>query len=174
MRGVSRYTCRSRFPQNPGFFRCSSNIALHPPPLKGPVAPVALELPGVSHVKLPLKWCRATWGCSSYTCGCRATLVRGLLGTGPPAPPSNPPRPPLLKGRFGIDSTSNRHRNRVKSGNRCRIDVKSMLKRCEIDPRGGEGEADSRVGSGGPLCLISPSPHFVLKGKWPIFKRKIL
>ena len=31
-------------------------------PLKGPVAPVALELPGVSHVKLPPKRCRATGG----------------------------------------------------------------------------------------------------------------
>ena len=54
---VSRYTCRSRFPQNPEAFRCGSSITLHPPPppLKGPVAPDALELPGVSHVKLPLK-----------------------------------------------------------------------------------------------------------------------
>ena len=45
-----------------------------PPPLKGPVAPVALQLPGVSHVKLPLKRCRAPGRCSSYTCRCRATL----------------------------------------------------------------------------------------------------
>ena len=43
-------------------------------PLKGPVAPVALERPRVSHIKLSLKRCRATGGCSSYTCGCRATL----------------------------------------------------------------------------------------------------
>ena len=43
-------------------------------PLKGPLAPVALRLPEVSHVRLPLKRCRATVGCSSYTCGCRATL----------------------------------------------------------------------------------------------------
>ena len=55
-----------------GFFRCSSGIALHPPST-GPVAPVALERPGVSHVKLPLKSCLAR-ACSSYTCGCRATL----------------------------------------------------------------------------------------------------
>ena len=33
-------------------FKCSSSIALHPR-LKAPVAPVALELPGVSHVKQP-------------------------------------------------------------------------------------------------------------------------
>ena len=26
-----------------------------------------------------------------------------------------------------------------------------MSNRCQIDPRGGEGEADSRVGSGGPV-----------------------
>ena len=43
-------------------------------PLRNPVAPVALQLPGVSHVKLPLKRCRATGGCRSYTCGCDATL----------------------------------------------------------------------------------------------------
>ena len=28
----------------------------------------------MSHVNLPLKRCCATGGCSSYTCGCRATL----------------------------------------------------------------------------------------------------
>ena len=70
---VSRYMCRSRFPQNSGLFRCSTGIAPHPP-IKGPVAPVALQLPGVSHVKLRLTRCRATGGCGSYTCGCRATL----------------------------------------------------------------------------------------------------
>ena len=43
-------------------------------PLKSPVAPVALQLPGVSHVKLPLKSVAPQGGCSSYTCGCRATL----------------------------------------------------------------------------------------------------
>ena len=43
-------------------------------PLKSPVAPVTLQLPGVSHVKLPLQRCRGTRGCSSYTGGCRATL----------------------------------------------------------------------------------------------------
>ena len=42
--------------------------------LKGLVAPVTLELPGVLHVKLPLTRYRATGGCSSYTCGCCATL----------------------------------------------------------------------------------------------------
>ena len=51
--------------------------------LKGPVAPVALQLPGVSHVKLPLKRCRATGGCSSYTCGCRATLCNYERGWSP-------------------------------------------------------------------------------------------
>ena len=51
-----------------GFCGCSSNIALHPP-LKGPVAPVALELPGVSHVKLPLKRCRATRGVAATLAG---------------------------------------------------------------------------------------------------------
>ena len=62
-------------------------------------------------------------------------LVRGLLGTGPPGT-----RPPLLTGRFGIKIGSNQD-----------IDVESMLN----DARG-EGDADSRVGSGG-LCLTNPS-----------------
>ena len=38
-------------------------------PLKGPVAPVALELPGVSHIKLPLKRCRATGGVAATLAG---------------------------------------------------------------------------------------------------------
>ena len=62
-----------------------------------------------------------------------AKFVRGLLG---------PRTPPLNRW----------HRNGVKSGNR----FESMLNRCQIDPRGGEGETDSRVGSG-VLCLIDPS-----------------
>ena len=53
-----------------------AEVSRYPPPpsQEGPVAPVALQLPRVSHVKLPLKMCRATAGCSSYTCGCRPTL----------------------------------------------------------------------------------------------------
>ena len=39
------------------------------------------------------------------------------------------------------------HRNRVKSGNRCQINVESMSNQCLIDLRGVEGKADSRVGS---------------------------
>ena len=66
---MSRYICRSRSPQNPGAFRVAA--VTH---YTRPVAPVALQLPGVSHVELPLKRCRATRGCSSYTYGCRATL----------------------------------------------------------------------------------------------------
>ena len=34
----------------------------------------------MSHVELPLKFCRAAGGCSSYTCGCRATLCRLIVG----------------------------------------------------------------------------------------------
>ena len=72
---MSRYTFRSRSPQNPGVFQVQQWYRSTTHPLKGPVAaPVALQLPGVSHVKLPLKRCRATEGGSSYTCGCRATL----------------------------------------------------------------------------------------------------
>ena len=43
---VSRYTGRHRFP---GVFMCSNGITLHPA-LQGPAAPVARQLPGVSHV----------------------------------------------------------------------------------------------------------------------------
>ena len=65
---LSRYACRTTrvaadFLRILGFFRCSSGIALNPPPQKNPAAPVALQLPGVSHVKLPLRRCRATGGC---------------------------------------------------------------------------------------------------------------
>ena len=73
---LSRYTCRSRFPQNPGIFQVWQQYRATPP-VKGPIAPVALELPRVSHVKLPLNRCRATGGCSSYTCGCRADSQAG-------------------------------------------------------------------------------------------------
>ena len=75
-------------------------------------------------------------------------------------PPSNPPRPPLLKGLFGIEISSNQE------GDRCRIDAKSA------GPLGGEGEADSRVRSGGGLCLISRSQlyhsfrnHYIFNSK---------
>ena len=58
---------------------------------------------------------------------------RGLLGTGPPNPAlESHPQGPIW------------YRNRARSGNRCRINVKSMLNRCHIDPWGGEAEADSR------------------------------
>ena len=61
------------------------------------------------------------------------SIVRGLLGTGPPGPTleSTSPSPPqgTIWHRFNIDSTLIRHRNRVKSGNRCRINVESMLNR---------------------------------------------
>ena len=62
---LSRTRVAADFLRILGFFRCSSSIALHP--LKGPVAPAALELPGVSHVKLPLKRRRATGGCIAAT-----------------------------------------------------------------------------------------------------------
>ena len=79
---------------------------------------------------------------------CCWQLVRGLLGTGPP-PPSNPPRPPLLSGQFGIEIGSNQD-----------IDVKSMSNRCRIDAKSTpeEGKARQIRGCGrGGLCLISPS-----------------
>ena len=72
----------------------------------------------------------------------------GFIRHRPPDPTleSASPSPPQgsIWHRFNINSTLIRHRNRVKSGNRCRINVKSMPNR----PLRREGEADSRVGSG--------------------------
>ena len=100
----------------------------------------------------------------------------GLLGTAPPdstlesASPS--PRQGSIWHRFNIDSTLIRHRFRVKSGNRCRITVESMLNRCQIDPWRGEGEADSRVGLGGavpnkPLTSFNFLRH-VMRAIWSV------
>ena len=78
---VSHYTSRSRFPQNPGVFQVyqQHRATPPPPPLKKKALShlsAVLQLLGVSHVKLPLKRCCATGGCSSYTCRCRARLCR--------------------------------------------------------------------------------------------------
>ena len=76
---LSRYTCRATrvaadFLDSIAFCRCSTGVALHPPKIL------------VSHLRRPpfpggvapkfgcLKRCRATRGCRSYSCGCRATL----------------------------------------------------------------------------------------------------
>ena len=71
-----------------------------------------------------------------------SVLVRGLLGTDPRTPPSNPPRP----------QGSIWHRNRVKSGNRCRIDAEST-------PEEGRARWIRGWGPGG-LCLINPCASF--------------
>ena len=67
-----------------------------------------------------------------------ARLVRGLLGTGPPDPTleSASPSPPQgsIWHRFNIDSTLIRHRFPDLTLFRCRINVESMLNRCQIDP----------------------------------------
>ena len=75
---LSRYTCHTRFPQNLRGFLGAAAVSRYTPP-NSPAAPVALQLQGVPHLKLPLKRCRATRGCSSYTCGCRATLCNYAL-----------------------------------------------------------------------------------------------
>ena len=49
-------------------------------------------------------------GLPKVTLRSETIVVRGLLGTDPPDLTSNPPGPPLLRGRFGIDSTLIRHR----------------------------------------------------------------
>ena len=77
---LSRYTCRATrvaadFLDFIAFCRCSTGVALHP--LKILVShlppPLCRE---VSHRNLGLKRCRATRGCRSYSCGCRATLCK--------------------------------------------------------------------------------------------------
>ena len=68
----------------------------------------------------------------------------GLIRHRPPGtPPSNPPRPPLLSGRFGIDSASIRHRFDILTLFRGRIDVESMLNRPLR--RGGRGGFEGGV-----------------------------
>ena len=77
---LSRYTCRATrvaadFLDFIAFCRCSNGVALHP--LKILVS--HLDPPRlcreVSHRNLGLKRCRATRGCRSYSCGCRATCA---------------------------------------------------------------------------------------------------
>ena len=63
-----------------------------------------------------------------------SSVLRGLLGTGPPRPH---PQICLALPSSWVDLAS----NRGKSGNRFQINVKSMLSRCQIDPRGGESDA---------------------------------
>ena len=90
----------------------------------------------------------------------KSRLVRGLLGTGPPDPTLKSASPSLPQSsiwhRFNIDSTLIRHRFRDLTLFRCRINVESMLNRCQIDPCGGEGEVDSRVGSVGSAPIMNP------------------
>ena len=75
---VSRYTCRATrvaadFLDFRAFCRCSTGVALHPQKILASPLPPPLA-PEVSHRNLGLKRCRATRGCRSYSCGCRATL----------------------------------------------------------------------------------------------------
>ena len=86
---LSRYTCRATrvatdFLRVLGFFRCSSSIA-PPPPLKNPVAPVALQLTRVSHVKLPLKGVALQGGVAATLAGvalhCAPQKYYGCIAT---------------------------------------------------------------------------------------------
>ena len=65
--------------------------------------------------------------------GLATSIVRCLLGTGPPDPTLNSASPSPAQGsiwhQFDIDLTLIRHRNRVKSGNQYRINVESMPNR---------------------------------------------
>ena len=56
-----------------GFSRCSSGIALHPPKRPCRTSPPWTARSVARQAGAP-KRCRATGGCSSHTCGCRATL----------------------------------------------------------------------------------------------------
>ena len=77
---LSRYTCHATLSQQIsseswGSFRCSSAFALHPPPPKKPCRtgrPSTAR--GVTRQAASEKVSRYRGGCSSYTCGCRATL----------------------------------------------------------------------------------------------------
>ena len=65
-----------------------------------------------------------------------ASLVRGLLGTAPRTPPSNPPRPPLP----GIEIGSNQE---IDIEYQCEVDVESMPSRPLR--RGGRGGFEGGV-----------------------------
>ena len=69
------------------FCWCSTGVALHPLRILVSHLPPPLSLE-VSHRNLGLKRCRATRGCRSYSCGCRATLCNSAfsftLGEEPP------------------------------------------------------------------------------------------
>ena len=74
----SRYTCRATrvatdFLDFIAFCRCSTGVALHPQKILVSHLPTP-PCREVSHRNLGLKRCRATRGCPSYSCGCRATL----------------------------------------------------------------------------------------------------
>ena len=75
---LSRYTCRATrvaadFLDFIAFCRCSTGVALHP--LKILVSHLPPPVPGGVAPKFGcLKRCRATRGCRSYSCRCRATL----------------------------------------------------------------------------------------------------
>ena len=75
---LSRYTCRATrvaadFLDFIAFCRCSTGVALHP--LKILVSHLPPPVPGGVAPKFGcLKRCRATRGCRSSSCGCRATL----------------------------------------------------------------------------------------------------
>ena len=75
---LSRYTCRATrvaadFLDFIVFCRCSTGVALHPLKILVSHLPPP-QCREVSHRNLGLKRCRATQGCRSYSCGCRATL----------------------------------------------------------------------------------------------------
>ena len=74
--------------------------------------------------------------------------MRGLLGTGPPDPTLESASPSPPQGQFGIEIWSTQE-----------IDVESMPNRTLR----GEGEADSRVGSRGPV----PNKPFIKLTKLP-------
>ena len=82
-------------------------------------------------------------------------LAGGLLGTGPPDPTLESASPSILRGRFGIKIGSNQEIDVESMSNRFWIDAKSTLRR-------GGGEADSRVGSGGPVPN-NPSQQYANK-----------
>ena len=86
--------------------------------------------------------CPGPPGCSKSPFDEHPKHCEGFIRHSPArTPPSNPPHTPLLKGRFGIDSTSIRRRNWVEWGSRCRI---SMSNRCWIDAKSTPEEGSVR------------------------------
>ena len=92
----------------------------------------------------------------------RSGALLGTAAQAPWTPPSNPPRPPLLRGRFGLDSTSIRHWFDLRKPPPATEPFRDLRAR---NPKRVKKESPGPSGPGGPK-----SPKRVKnESKWPFF-----